>query len=54
VRVTAQLLYQSIGYRWAENLRGYDTPETQRFVRYYSDTVAGTAVTLAQDTVSVR
>jgi hypothetical protein len=33
--VTAELLYQSIGYRWAENLRAYDAPEPARFVAYY-------------------
>lgn len=31
----AELLYQSIGYRWAENLRQYDAPEPARFIRYY-------------------
>jgi hypothetical protein len=54
VHVTAQLMYQSIGYRWAENLRAYDAPETQRFVRYYSESVAGTAVELAQATADAR
>jgi hypothetical protein len=33
--VTAELLYQSIGYRWAQNLRGYDAPETMQFSSYY-------------------
>jgi hypothetical protein len=41
------LLYQSIGFRWAENLRAYDAAETQRFVRYYSESAAGSAVKLA-------
>jgi hypothetical protein len=54
VHVTAQLMYQSIGFRWAENLRAYDAPETQRFVRYYSESIAGTAVQLAQATADVR
>jgi hypothetical protein len=54
VHVTARLMYQSIGYRWAENLRAYDAPETQRFVRYYADSIAGTAVQLAQATAEVR
>ncbi len=54
VHVKAELMYQSIGYRWAENLRAYDAPETQRFVRYYSESIAGTAVQLAQATADVR
>jgi hypothetical protein len=29
--VEAELLYQSVGYRWAENLRRYDAPETETF-----------------------
>jgi hypothetical protein len=47
VRVTVELLYQSIGYRWAENLRGYDSAETRRFVRYYDDNAAVSASVLA-------
>ena len=31
--IDVALLYQSIGYRWAENLRAYDARETQRFVQ---------------------
>ena len=54
VHVTAQLMYQSIGYRWAENLRAYDAPEPQRFVRYYADGIAGTAVQIAQATTEIR
>jgi hypothetical protein len=33
--VTVELLYQSIGFRWAENLRGVDAPEVERFIGYY-------------------
>lgn len=35
--VTAELLYESIGYRWAENLRGYRAKEPQRFVGYFQE-----------------
>ncbi len=35
LRVEVELLYQSIGYRWAQNLRQRPAPETDRFVRYY-------------------
>jgi hypothetical protein len=37
VSVTVELLFQSIGFRWNENLRGYTAPEPQRFVRYYDE-----------------
>jgi hypothetical protein len=33
--VTAELLYQSVGHRWAQNLRVRPAAETDRFVRYY-------------------
>jgi mono/diheme cytochrome c family protein len=33
--VTAELLYQSIGFRWADNLRRHDALETARFLSYY-------------------
>jgi hypothetical protein len=47
LRVEAVLLYQSIGFRWADNLRAYDAPEPQRFVRYYAESAAGSAIPLA-------
>jgi hypothetical protein len=30
-----ELLYQSVGYRWAENLRNYSTMETEQFFTMY-------------------
>jgi hypothetical protein len=33
--LTVELLYQSIGYRWAENLRGREGDEITRFTSYY-------------------
>lgn len=53
LEITAELLYQSIGYRWAENLRGYDSDETRRFVRYYSDNAAVSATRLAAAAATV-
>jgi hypothetical protein len=35
VTIDAELLYQTIGFRWADNLRARPSPETDRFVRYY-------------------
>ncbi|HLF10795.1 MAG TPA: hypothetical protein VJA26_06240 [Gammaproteobacteria bacterium] len=53
LRVDVELQYQTIGRRWAENLRAYDAAETQRFVRYYDATAAGSAVRLAATSVTV-
>jgi hypothetical protein len=46
--VAAELLYQSIGHRWAENLRGYRAAETERFTRYYAEAAADSAMPLAR------
>jgi hypothetical protein len=51
--VEAELEYQSIAYRWAENLRGYGAEETQRFGRYYAENAAGSAVVIATATATV-
>lgn len=44
--VTVELLYQSIGYRWAENLRALPGPEIEQFLGYY-EAVPNTPVVLA-------
>jgi hypothetical protein len=38
LNLTIELLYQSVGYRWAENLRGLEGEEITRFSRYYDAT----------------
>lgn len=45
--ITAELLYQSVGYRWAQNLRTYQAPETDRFTRYYESMSHVTSARLA-------
>ncbi|NOT27774.1 MAG: hypothetical protein HOP16_16935 [Acidobacteria bacterium] len=45
--IDAEVWYQSIGYRWAENLRGYTAAEPQRFVRYYEAMAPASAIRLA-------
>jgi len=45
--IDVELRYQSIAYRWAQNLERYDAPEPQRFVQYYSATAAGSSVVIA-------
>ena len=43
--VTAQLLYQTIGYRWMENLRAYPSSETENMAVYY-DTISNIPLVL--------
>jgi hypothetical protein len=45
--VEAELWFQPIAYRWAENLAEYDAFETQRFVRYYRSMAGASATLLA-------
>jgi hypothetical protein len=45
--VEAELLYQSIGFRWAWNLNAYDAVEPRRFVRWYDQMAADSAAPLA-------
>ena len=47
VRIEAELLYQTIGFRWADNLRARPAPETDRFVRYYESLSHVTTARLA-------
>ena len=48
--VQAELYYQPISFRWAQNLRSYEAPETKRFVTYFESMSAGTADVLARST----
>lgn len=52
--VEVEVLYQPIGFRWAQNLRPFPTLEPQRFVRYYSALSRQSAVVLAKAEASVR
>ena len=51
--VEAELWFQPIAYRWAENLAAYDAPETRRFVRFYREMAAGSAMVLGRAAVTV-
>jgi hypothetical protein len=51
--IEAELLYQPIGFRWADNLRSYATAETQRFARYYEESAVGSATPLARAAATV-
>jgi hypothetical protein len=54
ITVTAELWYQTIGYRWAENLRAYDAPETRRFVSYYDTMADASGIVLARAETTIR
>jgi hypothetical protein len=46
--IEVELLYQPIGFRWAENLRKFLAFESQRFVGYYGSLSRRSATTLAR------
>ncbi len=54
IQVQADLRYQSISFRWADNLRRYQADETKRFVGYYDSMSAGSSVVLATAATTVR
>ncbi|MGD8601945.1 MAG: hypothetical protein PVF19_11395, partial [Gemmatimonadota bacterium] len=45
--VRAELWFQPIGYRWADNFDGYGTFETERFLRYYREMAESSATLVA-------
>jgi hypothetical protein len=52
--IDVELRYQSIAFRWAQNLERYDAPEPKRFVSYYAATAAGSSVVIASTRVATR
>jgi hypothetical protein len=47
LHITAELVYQPIGFRWAHNLEPYKETEPERFVNYYHQASAQSALVLA-------
>lgn len=47
-QVEAELWFQPISYRWAENLRQYDNEEARRFNRFYDSMAQASAIMLVQ------
>ena len=45
--IEVELRYQTIGYRWAHNLEGYDAPEPRRFLEYYRSMSSTSSVVIA-------
>lgn len=48
VEVRARLMFQTIGFRWAQNLAPYGAAETRRFVTLYRDNASTSAIALAE------
>lgn len=51
-KIEAELLFQPIGYRWANNLKAYDAPETKRFTGFWDQMSSGSAAVLDKVTVT--
>jgi cytochrome c551/c552 len=51
-QVEAELWFQPISYRWADNLKSYNAMEPQRFTRYYDGMSSGSAVMLVHATAT--
>ena len=47
-RMEAELCYQAISHRWANNLKKYDAPEPRRFTGYYDSMASDSAVVLVR------
>ena len=48
--VEVELIYQPIAYRWAQNLKPYDSSESRRFVSYYDSMAPASSEVLARST----
>jgi hypothetical protein len=53
-RVDAELWFQPISYRWANNLKAYQAMEPQRFARYFDEMSSGSAVLVTRDAAEYR
>jgi len=51
-QVEAELWFQPISYRWANNLKPYTAMEPQRFTRYYDSMSSGSGVMLAKASIT--
>lgn len=52
--IQVELLYQPVGFRWAQNLSRYNAPETKRFVSYYTEAPLASSTPLVQVTARVH
>ena len=51
--VDVELRYQSIGFRWARNLEGYDAREPRAFLRYYDSLASESSVVVSRATSTI-
>jgi hypothetical protein len=54
LQITAELYYQPIAYRWAQNLDTYEAAETNRFVGYYNSMSEFSSVVLTSTKMSIK
>jgi hypothetical protein len=47
-QIDVEVRFQPIGFRWAQNLKPYTTPETQRFTGYYEAMASASSEVLAR------
>jgi hypothetical protein len=52
--VEAELWYQPIAWRWAQNLRAHQAAEIDRFARYYDEMAQSSALVLARSAIAVE
>jgi len=52
--ITAELKFQPIAFRWAQNLSSYDSNETNRFVGYFNSMSDDSHVTLASTSAIIN
>ncbi|MGW8179794.1 MAG: hypothetical protein ACWGQW_13700, partial [bacterium] len=52
--LTAEVHYQPISFRWAQNLGQYEAPEPLRFVSYYEEVAATSSALLARAEKTVQ
>lgn len=53
-KVSVELWYQPIGFRWAQNLGLVNSAESKRFLGYYNAAAKSSALRLAADNASAR
>jgi hypothetical protein len=51
--IAVELRFQVIAFRWAENLRPYQSEETRRFVAYYEAMASSSSEVLAHAQIAV-
>jgi hypothetical protein len=53
-QIDVELRFQSIGFRWADNLRKYEAVEPRRFVKYYDSMASTSSEILARASAQSR